>query len=88
MPVFANEKKSEEDFHFYKKKKKAKIVFTICFSVSCDRGSTHQSLESGPAKLFPRELHSASQLQGAIALNCVREHLYFNLDLFCASISR
>ena len=85
VPVFASEKKLEEDFHLYQKR--AKIAFNICFAVSCYRGSAQQSIESGPAKVFPRELHSTSQHQGAIVLNYVCEHLCFNnLDLFCASV--
>ena len=42
-PIFINQKKSKEDFHFYQKKKKrqkVKIVLNVCFAVSHYRGST------------------------------------------------
>lgn len=39
VPVFPNQKKSEEDFHSYEKRQKANIVFSICFAASHDRGS-------------------------------------------------
>lgn len=35
VPVFSNGKKSEEDFHFYEKKGKAKIAFRVCSLASC-----------------------------------------------------
>ena len=47
-------------------------VFRLCFEVSRYRGR-----ESGPAKLLPQKLHSASQHQATRALNCVCEHLGF-----------
>ena len=37
LPIFAN-LKSKEDFCFYEKRWKAKIAFSICFTVSCYRG--------------------------------------------------
>ena len=52
-----------------------KIAFDICFAASHYRGSMHPSGESGPANLFPGELHSASRHQAAVALNCVCERL-------------
>lgn len=36
VPDFANQKKYEEDM---KNSQKAKVLFTICFAVSCYRGS-------------------------------------------------
>ena len=32
VPVFANQKKFKKDFHFHKKRQKAKTVFRICFA--------------------------------------------------------
>ena len=34
LPIFANGKKSKEDFHFYGERGKAKIMFTTCFAAS------------------------------------------------------
>ena len=39
VPGFTNQKKSEDDFHFYEKRQKAKIAFSICFAMSRGRGS-------------------------------------------------
>lgn len=33
-PIFANQKKCEEDFRFYKKRRKVKIVFSVCLAES------------------------------------------------------
>lgn len=32
VPAFANPKKPTEDFHFYEKRRKTKIVFSACFA--------------------------------------------------------
>ena len=41
--VFANKKKSKQDFHFYEKRRKMKIAFSIYVTASCYRGSTAQA---------------------------------------------
>ena len=33
IPIFANQKKSKEDFCFHKERRKVKIAFSICFAV-------------------------------------------------------
>lgn len=30
VPIFASQKKSKEDFHFYEKRQKSEIVFIVC----------------------------------------------------------
>ena len=80
LSVFTKWKKSEEDFHFYQKKKKGKkqnIGFGVCFA-ECGRygGSMHPCRESGTLSSFP-ELQTASQHQAAVALSSVCGHLCF-----------
>ena len=57
----ANLKKSEEDFHFYDKGRKAKIGFSVRFAAAMTEAACTPSSKSGPAKFLPREPHSASQ---------------------------
>lgn len=59
----ANPKKLEEDFHFYKKRQKAKIAFNVCSLVRCYGSTQASSSQSGPSKLLPQELHSPAQHQ-------------------------
>lgn len=70
-PVFANQKKSEEDSHM-KTKGKANIAFSVCLA-----GMHYRDSESITAKLLPRELHSAFQHRAALALHHLCEHLCF-----------
>ena len=65
VPVSDKQKKSEEDFRFYKKMLRTKIVSSVCFAASVIE--TEHRLGS-TAKLLPQELHSASQHQTVIAL--------------------
>lgn len=69
--VFANPKKSKEDFHFYKKEWKSKTAFSVCFAASPYRGSVHPEQREWRRQAPSRKLHSASQHQAAIALNSV-----------------
>ena len=90
--VFTSPKKSEEDFHFDKKKKKkgkSEISiqqFSIAFAGSC-AGSCHRgsallrSRESGTTKLS-LELCSASQHQTTTDLDCDCEHLCLCIFFF------
>lgn len=41
VPVFPSWKRSEKNFHFYRKRWKVKIAFSICFATSGYRGSPH-----------------------------------------------
>ena len=43
VPVFTNQKKSEEDFYIYEKKKgkKTKLAFSVCFAVRRHRGHVY-----------------------------------------------
>ena len=42
VPVFTNQKKSEEDFDIYEKKgKKTKLAFSVCFAVRRHRGRVY-----------------------------------------------
>lgn len=47
VPLFANPKKSEGEFHFYKKMAKSDIVFRCFFCSCCYRGSIHLLLVWG-----------------------------------------
>ena len=70
LTIFANGKKSKEDFHFYGERGKAKIMFTTCFAasnvytcfyhfVSAVRGSSTPSSE-WHCQTPPQEPHSIS----------------------------
>lgn len=74
-PVFTNQKKPEENVHFYEKAEKEN---SICFDGVLLEGAGTLSTQSGTAKLLPQEPpRSASQHQTAMALNCVCKHLCF-----------
>lgn len=48
LPVFTNQKKSEEDFSFSKKRWKAKLAFIICFMGIFYWRSGHPEQQKGP----------------------------------------
>lgn len=74
---------------FLTKKGENSIQHLSCSeSTSPSTGSVHHSSKSGPAKLLPLELHSASQHQAAIALNCACEHMCFILIYFLYLLAR
>ena len=89
VPVFSTQKKSEDIFTFTKKKKrwKAKTKLTV-FQPDVTEAARIQSSGSGTTKLLPWELHSASQHQDTIALNCVCELLCFNSAYFVPPLIR
>ena len=65
------------------------IAFSACFAVSHDTGSAHTwNEEKGTAKLRPQELHSVSQHQDTIALNCACEHTCFFSIYFVHPLAR
>lgn len=70
IPVFANRKKSEEGFHFYEKRWKAKIAFSVCFAATCYRDSAH--LKWG-------EWHHQAPSPGTILSISVSSHHSFEL---------
>lgn len=80
--IFTNWKRSRKNLCFYEKRRKAKRAFGVRFAASPYRGSVHPSSESGPSKLLPQELYSASQYQAIRALKCVCEHLCF-ISIYC-----
>lgn len=86
VPVFTNGKKLEEDFHFYKKRQKAKTPFSFCFAASSYRSSEHSEQPEWHHQAPSPGATLKSQPQAIIALNCVCEHLCY-LDLFCAPVS-
>lgn len=51
-PVFANQKRSEEDFCFFWKMVEGENSIESGFAVSPHRGSAHPGLQSGPTKLL------------------------------------
>lgn len=86
--LFSASEKFEDDFHFDKEEVKSKnsILRSFCSKPVTEAAHT-QRRENGPAKFLPRELHSTSQHEAALALNSVCVHLFY-LDLFCASLTK
>lgn len=64
MPVFPNQKKSEEGFHSYKKRRKAKIAILFVLPRAFWKQRTPRAAGAAD-KLLARELHSASQRHAA-----------------------
>ena len=75
VPVFTNQKESEESFHFYEKETKNRNSVQGLFCSSRYRGSAFLCGGSGTAKLPLQQSHSAPQHRAARALNCVCEFL-------------
>ena len=85
--IFANGKKSKEDFGFYKKWRKAKTAITVCFAVSCYRGSMCPKWE------WHRQAPSPETTLSISAWSCHSFELYLwdsvpYCNLFYASISK
>lgn len=87
-PVLANQKNSEEDFRFHKRRCKVQLAISTCFTASRDRSRMPGSSEGGPLELLPRELHSASQHPANMALNYIWEHLCFVSTSFMHPLAR
>ena len=99
VPVYTNQNKSKEDFHLYKKKKKKwrqNSTQRLFCSKSLSRQHTAWAARGAAPSSIPPELHSASQYQTTIALNCVCEHLCFisvytvhihQQDVVCCSVA-
>lgn len=86
--VITNQKISEENFHSYENNRSiAKITFSVCFALSCCRGSLHPVPQEWHIRLLPQELlHSTSEHQDNISLSSGTSLLYFYL--FCASVKQ
>lgn len=52
-PVFAKQEKAKEDFHFCDKRRKAKIVFSICFAAALIEAAAPQAVRVAPPTSFP-----------------------------------
>ena len=78
VPVYTNQNKSKKDFHFYKKKKwrQNSTQRLFCSKSLSSQHTAWAARGAAPSSIRP-ELHSASQYQTTIALNCVCEHLCF-----------
>ena len=66
--------------------KNLKVEFSGCFVMSRIEAA-HTEKESGTAKVFLLELHSASQPQTVVALDCECGLLCMIKNLFCAAVS-
>lgn len=89
-PDFANQKKSKEEFRFYKERQKLKTVFSVCFVASHSRGSTPRvALRMAPRSIFSRN-HTQHAAPSHQSFEFVSEHLRFILIFlfFCATISK
>ena len=62
VSVFTNWKKSEEDFCFYEKSRKAKIAFLICFAVSLLEAAGTPRHPEWLHQLLPREFQCLQHL--------------------------
>ena len=88
VPVFTNGKKSEEDFSCYENKEKSRNSIRCLFCGRLLEATRTPSSESSPAKLLPREPHSASLCQAITTLHCVWEHLCFTSVYFVYLLAR
>ena len=64
------------------------IAVSICSAVRLSGAASTLNSGSDTTKLLPPEMHSASQRQAAIALNCVCGHLCLNLIYFVHPLAR
>ena len=90
IPVFANQKKSMEDFQFYEKRRQAKTVFSVGFAATVTEAARTPAARGAPPSSFLGTALSLSTSQhpAAIALNCVCEHLYFSSIYFVQLLAR
>lgn len=78
VPVFTNQKKSKEDFHFYRKRQVTKTVFSVWQGAITEAAAP--TAAEGPSKLpSPGPTLSISACLGASVPY---------LDGFCASLSK
>lgn len=83
VSAFAKRKKSRENFCFYKKGTESeKTAFNICFAALRQWIPWVASANTNP---LPQELHSSSQHQAAITLNCLQASVLY-LNVYCVSI--
>lgn len=79
--------KSEEDFPFYEKRQKVKIVLSVWFAAADTEAAWIPGMESGSTKLLPSEPLSISALSDQSFDLCMwAPVLYFSS--LCASLSR
>lgn len=88
VPVSTHGRNPKSIFTSTETRRKAGIAFDVCFAGGFIKAVHTSSTQSGTSKLLPREPHSASQHQAAIALNSVFEHLCFILIYFVHLLSR
>lgn len=81
VPVFRNVKKPEGEFHFYDKRRKAKIVFSVGFAAVV----VHVEIDAAAAALRGRVL---SRHPAARALTWSGERLCRISMYFCVFISK
>lgn len=82
VPIFANWKKSKEDFCFYKK---TAFSVSVCFAGSQFRGRMRMQLVAPPRSFLGNTHSSSASSYQSSELWCTSA-LY--LDLFCASVSK
>ena len=70
-PVFANGRKSKEDYCFYKQWQKAKIAFSVCFAVSWYKGRVLPEPRELPRQAPSFGTTLALSMPSSHTLNCV-----------------
>lgn len=87
VPVFTSLKKSEEDFRFYSKRQKVRVILYLFCSDQLQRQCLPHAWE-WHSQAPSLKLHSASQHAVTIVFSCVCEHLCFLSVYFVHSLAR
>lgn len=86
IPVFSKQKKSEENFRFYKKMLKMKIVSSICLAARVTEAAHAPGQQQRHPSFFPGSTLSISAFSRYSFDLCLWAAVLY-LGLFCASVS-